>query len=119
MAFTDGPRTAEFLLTEANGWRSRDKVTVTVGANTVLPAGTVLEISAGKHIKLADSTNAAAVLYSELRNDTGSGVDMQGVVINRDAEIRTSSLTWPTGWVAANYAASLTALKALGLIARP
>lgn len=116
---TDGPRTAEFLLTEANGWRSRDKVTVTVAANTVLTAGTVLEISAGKHIALSGSTNAAAVLYGELRNDTAAPVDMQGVVINRDAEIRTGSLVWPTGWVAANWAASLAALKALGLIARP
>jgi hypothetical protein len=119
-ALTEGPHIAEFLLSEAPGWRSRDTIaTVTVAANTTLKSGTVLEIAAGKHITLATSGNAAAVLYSELKNDTAAPVDMKGVVVNRDAEIRTASLLWPTGWVAANWAASLTALKVLGLIARP
>lgn len=115
---TEGPHPAEFLLSEAPGYYSRENGTVTVAANTTLPAGTVLQAASTKWVVLDDSTNAAAILYSELTNDTAAPVDFKAAIIVRNAEIRTLSLVWPTGWVAANYAASLTALKALGLIAR-
>lgn len=118
MALTEGIHTAEFLLSEANGSLSRTTGTVTVAATTTLAPGTVLEIAAGKYVVLATSTNAAAVLYSELANATGAPVDMTGVVVDRFAEIRLADLTWPSGWVAANWAASLTALLALGIKAR-
>lgn len=117
MNFTETPHESEILLSE--GSRSRDQGTVTVAANTTLKPGQVMEVSAGKYVTLATSTNAAGILYGELKNDTAAPVDMKGAVINRDAEIRTASLVWPEGWTSANWTASLVALRALGLIARP
>jgi hypothetical protein len=112
----EGSHIGEFILSEAEGWLSRDTVTVTVPANTTLRSGQVMEVSAGKHITLATTNNAASILYSELTNATGAPVDMKGVVFVRTAEVRTGSLI---GIGAALPAAgALAALKVLGLIAR-
>ena len=115
----EGQHFAEFLLSEANGWRSRDTVTVTVQPGVTLPAGRVLEASSGKYVTLVTSGNAAAILLGEIVNSGVSTADFEGAVVNRHAEVRLASLSWPTGWVAANWTASLTALLALGIKVRP
>ena len=45
-AVNDTYRTAEFLVSEANGYRSRDEITITT-ADADWPAGTVLALVSG------------------------------------------------------------------------
>lgn len=123
---TEAARTAEFLQSEANGYRSRDAVTVTVPANTtILPGRVMAKITAtGKFVPHdADGTDngtraPAGILYSALTNSTGSAADADGVVIVRDAEIKNSKVIYdPAGDAAANLA-DRVALAALGIIVR-
>lgn len=101
---TEGQHAGEFILSEANGNRSRENVTVTVPANTTLEAGSVLgKITAsGKYVLYDEaavdgSQTAAGVLYSALVNDTAGAVDNDGVIIARDAEVRSDDLQWKAG----------------------
>jgi hypothetical protein len=125
MSLTEGKHTGEFILSEANGNRSRDNVTVTVPANATLEAGHVLaKLSAtGKYVEYDNSGSdgseaAAGVLYSQLVNDTGAPVDMDGVVVNQDAEVRSDDLVWKTGLTDNDKAAGEADLLALGIKAR-
>jgi hypothetical protein len=123
---TEVARTAEFLQSEANGYRSRDVVTVTVAANTtVLPGRVMAQITeTGKWVPHdADGTDNGTrepkgILYSALTNDTESAADFDGVMIVRDAEIKGNKVIYdPAGDAAAN-AADRAALAAFGLIVR-
>jgi hypothetical protein len=116
---------ASFIVSESNGYRSRDDVTVTVPATTTYAAGTILgKITAsGKYVRHAagatdGSENEAGVLYETLVNTTGSGVDNASVSMARDAEVNGSELTYEVGADAAQITASNLALKALGIIVR-
>ena len=122
---TEGARKAEFLVSEANDWRSRDGITVTVPANTTLAAGTLLgQITATGLFVRHDagaangSQSEAGVLYQNLVNDTGSPVDMEATNIARDAEVNGSDLTYEVGADAAQITTSNAALKALGIVVR-
>lgn len=125
MSLTEGKHTGEFILSEANGNRSRDNVTVTVPANTTLEAGYVLaKLSAtGKYVPYDNAGSdgsevAAGVLYSTLVNDSGAPVDVDGVVVNQDAEVRGDDLVWKTGLVDADETAGKADLLALGIKVR-
>lgn len=122
---TEGSRKAEFMLSEANDWRSRDAGVVTVPANTTLEAGTILGTitASGKFARNlaanSDGTETeSGVLFEPLVNTTGSPVDFNAVVIVRDAELIGSQLTYEVGANAAAITASNVALAALGLIVR-
>lgn len=121
MALTEARRTGEFILSEANGTRSREAVTIAAAAGA-LPAGTVMgKITAsGKYVEydntVADGTEVAAgVLYAAVAD---SASDQPAVIIARDAEVANVHLTWD----AANNAGAITAgkadLAALGIIVR-
>jgi hypothetical protein len=116
---------ASFIVSESNGYRSRDDVTVTVPATTTYAAGTILgKITAsGKYVRHAagatdGSEDEAGVLYETLANTTGSGVDNASVSMARDAEVNGSELTYEVSADAAQITASNLALKALGIIVR-
>ena len=116
---------ASFIVSESNGYRSRDAVTVTVPATTTYAAGTLLgKITAsGKYVRHAagaedGSENEAGVLYETLVNTTVSAVDSESVSFARDAEVNGSELTYEVGAEAAQITASNLALKALGIIVR-
>ena len=122
---TKGQANASFIVSESNGFRSRDDVTVTVPATTTYAAGTLLgKITAsGKYVRHAagatdGSEDEAGVLYETLVNTTGSGVDNASVSMARDAEVNGSELTYEVGADAAQITASNLALKALGIIVR-
>lgn len=122
---TEGTRNLEFLVSEANDWRSRDEVTVTVPATTTLAAGTILgKITAtGKFVRhnAALATGAedeTAVLGFNLVNSTGGAVDYSATVIARDAEVNGSDLTYEVGADGAQIIVSNAALAALGIIVR-
>ena len=121
---TEGRHTGEFILSEAEGTRSRENVTVTVGAGVTLPAGATLgKITAtGKYVPYnnaaADGSQAVAgVLYAELYNPAGAPADLAGVIVNTDAEVRKADLEW-NGQDAAAQTAGLADLLALGIKAR-
>lgn len=122
---TEGARKAEFLISEANSYRSRDEVTVTVPANTTLEAGTLLGriTSSGNFVRHAagasdGSQNEAGVLFQNLANTTAGPLDFQAVNVARDAEVRGADLTYEDGADAAQITTSNAALAALGVVVR-
>lgn len=122
---SEGGYTAEFLVSECPGKISRDTVTVTVPASTTLEAGAVLaKLSAtGKHVEYDNagsdgSEAAAAILYSKLVNDSGSPVDMDGVVVNFGAEVAEDLLVWKSGLVDADKDAGKADLLNVGIKVR-
>lgn len=120
--FTETLHDGGFLVSEANGTRSREQITVE-GGQGVLVAGTVLGQIADneKYVALDPdatdgSADAAAILYGQV--DTGSGgtaADIQAVAIVRDAEVNNSELTWPDNDSNAE-SDGIVALAALGII---
>ena len=109
---TEATRAGEFLVSEANGSRSRESITLTGGP---YPAGQVLgKITAsGKYTAYAAGASngtetAAAVLWSAA---DGSAADVSAVAVVRDAEVSQALLT-------GEDADAITDLAAVGIIAR-
>lgn len=116
----DGKHTAEFIVSEASGYRSRQEVTVTVPSGG-LEAGTIVgKITAtGKYVRHAagasnGSETEAGILFAGF-TETG---DTNATIIARDAEVVGSDLTYEDGADAAQITASNDALAAIGLIVR-
>lgn len=113
---TQNVQAGEFLLSEANGERSREQVTVTVAGAIALPSGTLLgKVSAsGKYVKYDEAGTddgrrvAAGVLLTPLPGVNG---DHRAVVFVRDCEVSTEMLTF-------DDANGLADLKTLGVVAR-
>lgn len=111
---TMGARVAEFLLSEANGERSREEITL--AATTVkIEAGTVLgKVTATGHYAPYDaeatdgSETAAAILYATKPISTAT---QAATVIVRDAEVIEELLI-------GSDAAGVADLAALGIIVR-
>ena len=111
---TQGNQTGEFLLSQANGTRSREEVTISSAAGAMI-AGTVLaKLDAdGKYVEYDDvgtdgTQTAAGILYADVAN---SASDQKAVIIARDAEVDSALLT--------GYNANAKAdLAALGIIVR-
>lgn len=122
MATTNEPgRPLEFMISEANGRRSREQITLVSGAGA-LKAGTVLgKISAsGKYQTYDNASGTAAVNVGAaiLCYDVdATSADQLAAVIVRDAEVHSAGLLWGT-----NDGAGITAgkadLLALGVIVR-
>ena len=125
---TKGQSNASFIVSESNGFRSRDDVTVTVPANTTFAAGTILGMITAtdkfvRHDATVDSPTTgeeieAGILYETLTNTTASPVNIDAVSFARDAEVNGSELTYEVGADAAQIILSDAALKALGIIVR-
>lgn len=119
--FTESRHAGEFILSEANGSRSRDNVTILTGQT--LKAGSVLgKVTASGKYKLvtaaaADgSQNGVAVLIAPI--DTTGG-DAAAAVIARDAEVNKNTLTYGADVdTAPEIAAVLASLAGVGIIAR-
>lgn len=96
MALTEARRTGEFLLSESNGTRSREEVTIAAAASAMV-AGTVLgKITAsGKYVAYDNAASdgsevAVGVLYAGVQD---SAADQKATVIARDAEVAEIRLT--------------------------
>lgn len=126
MSLAEKVYTAEFLVSEANGKLSRDNETVTVAASTTLRAGHVLAklSGTGKYVEYDNagtdgSQIAAGILYTgELANATVGAVDYDAVVINLNAEVVLTNLSWFSGASAGDKTAALADLLALGIKSR-
>lgn len=122
---TEGRHTAEFILSEANGHRSRETVTLEGGFTDagVIKAGTVLGAltSGGKYVASpasgADgSQTGIAILIDNV--DVTDG-DVEAAVIRRDAEVNGNCLTYETTVNTDNEIAAKNAeLAAVGIIVR-
>lgn len=105
-----------FLLSEANGTRSRAAVTILSGEN--LTAGAVLgKITAtGKYVAYDDAgtddgrRTAAAILYDDA--DASAG-DLQATAIVRDAEVNGEELVFASG---VDEAGAVADLAGVGII---
>lgn len=92
---TERAHDAEFLISEANGYLSRDEVTVTVPAGEIYAPGLVLgKVTATGKYKARNGDagtgeqDAAGVLFSECDNTDGVGsVDFLATIVNRTAEV--------------------------------
>lgn len=107
-------RTAEFLVSEANGYRSRDEIELSTAP--ALAAGTVLAIVSGDYVPYdGDSTvSGASTAEAILFEGVPAGFDGKVTVINADAEVNLSHLTYTDG----TEAALVADLAALGIKAR-
>jgi len=102
---TEGPYTGEFILSEANGDRSRDNITVELAnaADNGIDAGTVLGMRAsdGKYLAYDDTATdgtetVAGILYAPT-GDLDGGGDVAAVIVNADAEVIGEKIIGPTG----------------------
>lgn len=110
---TEGNHTGEFIVSEANGYRSRGEGTVASG-NTLV-AGAVVQLTGGEYVPLvAGGTDPVAISYAAV---DASAADADGaVVIARDAEVAADKLTY-TGDVDTDpeIAAVVVRLAAVGI----
>lgn len=119
--FTEGRHTAEYLVSEANGMRSREQGVVAEDATHELEAGTVLGMVGGKYVALdpsASSTGAevaAAILYSGV---DATDDDADCVVHVRDCEVDANALVWPDAIAGGEKTTAIAELEALGIIVR-
>lgn len=117
---TEGRYTAEFLVSEANGARSRDVVTIASGE--VLEPGTVLGkvTASGKYVQLDPAASdgseaAAAILYEGV---DASAADTTRTVLIRDAEVNGGEIVWPDGITGPQKTTAIGQLAALGILVR-
>ena len=115
--FTETAHDGEFILSEANGQRSRQNGEVASGRSLV--AGTVLMNDGGTRLvaytgdEITNGLEDEAVGILIANTDATSG-HVAAAYIARDAEVNLNLLTYP----AANEALMIQSLKALGIITR-
>jgi len=109
-ALTEGRPAATFIMSEANGHRSRGVGILKAGEN--LPAGSVLMDDAGKLVQFEDGTGAApaGILYAA----TNAVADTTVTVIERDAEVNGKLLTF----FDTDPADAIASLAEIGIIVR-
>lgn len=116
---TQGQNRGEFIVSEANGGRSRSVETLLTGEN--LEAGRVVAkiTASGKYVAYdnvgADGSEVAAgIMYD---NVDATAADKDAVILLRDAEVNLSELKW--GAVdGAGQTAGIADLLALGIVTR-
>ncbi|KRQ99272.1 head decoration protein [Bradyrhizobium valentinum] len=118
---TEGRHPAEFILSEANGQRSRGNITI--AENQEFEAGQVLaEITASGEYVAHDPAGAggaavatAIALYGATTEE-GETADISAIV--RDAEVNGKILIYKTGITAPQTEAAIEALADQGIIVR-
>lgn len=92
---TETAHAGEFVVSEANGYLSRDQVTVHVPASTKYSPGLILGVltSGGKYVArdeaaITGEATAKGILFNECDNSQSlAAVDFKATVVNRDAEV--------------------------------
>lgn len=119
---TEGRVTAAFILTEANGLRSRDHAVVASGAGKVDSGAVLGKVTAsGKFVPHAPAANdgsetAAAILYSAV---DATDADAGAVIVARDAEVKKDELVLNAATDTDNEKAAVyAALASKGIIVR-
>lgn len=122
-SFTEGKHDGEFIISEANGTRSRETITVASGQNLV--DGQAIQLSSSKAVAKDATVNTAGTFVTALEgfiignwdaSATGTNADIPGVpYIRRDAEVKAAALTLPSG---KETLAKSDAKTLLGIISR-
>lgn len=109
-------RPSEILLSEANGYRSRD-VAIAGGA---FAAGQILGrlTSNGLLVAWSPTADTGAENAVAVAEDASTGIGAEVVVYARDCEVKSSALVTPADATALQIAAALASLAALGIVAR-
>jgi hypothetical protein len=117
---TEGQHSLEFVVSEANGARSRKIGTLITGQN--LAAGTVLGVitASGKYTQFdqdaATGEEAAAGVLAYACDATSA--DASCVIIARDAEVNGAELVWPGDIEVGEKATAIASLASAGIIVR-
>ena len=120
---TAGPLEGSFLVSEAEMWRSRDEVEVTIPAGGI-PSGSLLKAgtTAADPLEVVTAvadTPVAILLFSQTRDDESEAQDKKATVIARDAEVNGNALAFPSGVTTAADKATLSAkLASAGIVVR-
>jgi len=117
---TETTHAGGFIMSEANGQRSRDTVTVLSGQD--LEAGAVLgkKTSGGKYVAYNSNAGtgeetAVAILIAKC---DATGGDTKAAVIARDAEVNGDELLYQTTSPAQDTAGAATDLASVGIVVR-
>ena len=117
---TEKRHTGEFILSEANGQRSRETVTIKSGED--LEAGTVLgKITAtSKYVAYDnDSGDGSEVAFAVLIGACdATGGDTEAAVIARHAEVNGNCLVWKDASPSSGPTAGTADLLTVGIIVR-
>jgi hypothetical protein len=118
---TEGRHAAEFLLTEANGARSRETVTL-AESQSVVPGAVLGKVTAsgeyGAFDPAAEDGLEAAAGVALYAAATEAAETAPLVIIARDAEVNQHCLEWPSGITDPEKTAAIAQLAALGIIVR-
>lgn len=122
-SFTEAYHTAAFILSEANGHRSRESGTVASGQT--LNAGEIVQLSAGKLIAANGALNTAGDVVTAVEGIVLAAVDASAADVDnvayiaRDAEVNDNLLTYPTETtLGGEKAATVASLADIGIIVR-
>ena len=115
------PGAGHYIVSEADGYRSRDQVVIASTSGVLLPGAVLGKVTAsGKYMPLApaaaDGTQTAAAVLFEGCDATAA--DVRRTATTRDSEVSAAALVWPAGTTDPQKTAALAALAAVGIIAR-
>ena len=120
---TEGRHAAEFIVSEANGSRSRSQATVLSGEDLV--SGEVVEVDGnGKLLALSGLADTAGDIITEAAGVTFDAVDATAgdvtgaVFYERDCEVNGNDMTFPAETSVGERALAETSLALLGIIVR-
>ncbi len=115
---SEGTHAGEFIISEANGSRSRESGTLTSGENLV--AGAVLGIVANKYVEYDNAASSGAETAVAILFDAVDATDDDAdcVVLVRDAEVNASELIYEATQDQASIDASIVDLLTVGIVGR-
>lgn len=122
--YNEPARPLEFLISEANGQRSREQVTLTASQGDLVPGTVLAKVTAtGNYVPYDDDANAgtpgAGVALAILCYAAPNSASTQAItVIARDAEVYASELTWEASNDTTEKNAGIADLAAVGIIVR-
>lgn len=117
----DMTRTAGYIISEANGYRSRQQAHVASGSGKVKPGTVCGKVSSsGKFKPLAPAATdgseaAAAVLF---QGCDATDADVRRTFTVRDTEVTEAELIWPDGITDVQKIDAIAALSERGIVLR-
>lgn len=117
----DLARTAGYIVSEANGYRSREQVVIASGSGVLKPGAVLGKITISGEFGPFDPTEddgrevAAAVLYEGC---DATIANVRRAVTARDSEVQIDALIWGAGVTTNQKTAALASLASLGIIGR-
>lgn len=124
VTFTEGRHAAEFVLSEANGGRSRESATIAVGQD--LAVGQIVEDDGtGKLTAMTGTLNTAGALITQAKGvvlyagASDSATSQAVAYIARDAEVNGNLITFPAETTTGDERnKTIASLALLGIIVR-